>query len=330
MALALKDFFAAPIPLLDRQLRAAIAAEKTDLLMVENCFYGVLPLLQSAERPPVFGIGVTPLSYSSRDAIFYGPRIPPALLPKALTREQLVDEETRVLLDEVQQSFDTALVQAGGRALDRPFTDALIGGCERFLQLATTALEYERDDLPSGVRFVGPLRSGCQPAAEETLWEADDRRPLVIVSQGTLANVDLHQLIVPTLQALAHLPVRVLATTGGRATEALMEALPGNARVREFISFGRWLPETALLITNGGYGSINYALDCGVPLIVAGTGEDKLEAAARVVAAGCGISLHTSTPTAEQIPRRRCAFCNSRSIGNARRWCVRIMPATTR
>lgn len=38
--------------------------------MVENCFYGVLPLLQSAERPPVFGIGVTPLSYSSRDAIF--------------------------------------------------------------------------------------------------------------------------------------------------------------------------------------------------------------------------------------------------------------------
>ena len=36
MALALKDFFAAPIPLLDRQLRATIAAEKTDLLMVEN------------------------------------------------------------------------------------------------------------------------------------------------------------------------------------------------------------------------------------------------------------------------------------------------------
>lgn len=69
MALALKDFFAAPI-------RCWIGScvrhrrRKTDLLMVENCFYGVLPLLQSAERPPVFGIGVTPLSYSSRDAIF--------------------------------------------------------------------------------------------------------------------------------------------------------------------------------------------------------------------------------------------------------------------
>ena len=40
--------------------------------------------------------------------------------------------ETRVLIDDVQQSFDAALLQAGGRALDRPFTDALIGGCERF------------------------------------------------------------------------------------------------------------------------------------------------------------------------------------------------------
>ena len=56
----------------------------------------------------------------------------------------------------------------------------------------------------------------------------------------------------------------MLATTGGRATEGLMDALPSNARVRKFISFERWLPETALLITNGGYGSINYALDSGV------------------------------------------------------------------
>ncbi|MFS7180302.1 glycosyltransferase, partial [Serratia proteamaculans] len=56
-----------------------------------------------------------------------------------------------------------------------------------------------------------------------------------------------------------------------------------------------------LLITNGGYGSINYALDQGVPLIVAGTGEDKLEAATRVVAAGCGVNLHTSNPDPAQL-----------------------------
>ncbi|WP_454889947.1 glycosyltransferase [Serratia quinivorans] len=301
MALALKDFFAAPIPLLDQQLRSVMAAETPDLLIVENCFYGVLPLLQRTDRPPVIGIGVTPLSYSSRDSIFYGPRIPPALLPRELQREQLVDEDTRALIDEVQRSFDIAMAQSGGRPLQQPFTDALIGGCDRFLQLATPALEYQREDLPDSVRFIGPLRSAVAAVEATDEWEEADRRPLVIVSQGTLANVDLHQLIVPTLKALAELPVRVLATTGGRAVDTLLALLPANARVQEFISFEHWLPQAALLITNGGYGSINYALDQGVPLIVAGTGEDKLEAAARVVAAGCGISLHTSTPDEEQL-----------------------------
>ncbi|WP_126501854.1 glycosyltransferase [Serratia quinivorans] len=301
MALALKDFFAAPIPLLDQQLRSVMAAETPDLLIVENCFYGVLPLLQRTDRPPVIGIGVTPLSYSSRDSIFYGPRIPPALLPRELQREQLVDEDTRALIDEVQRSFDIAMAQSGGQPLQQPFTDALIGGCDRFLQLATPALEYQREDLPDSLRFIGPLRSTVAAVEATDEWEEADRRPLVIVSQGTLANVDLHQLIVPTLKALAELPVRVLATTGGRAVDTLLALLPANARVQEFISFEHWLPQAALLITNGGYGSINYALDQGVPLIVAGTGEDKLEAAARVVAAGCGISLHTSTPDEEQL-----------------------------
>ncbi len=301
MALALKDFFATPIPLLDQQLRSLIAAEATDLLMVENCFYGVLPLLQTTDRPPVIGIGVTPLSFSSTDSIFYGPRIPPALLPRELRREQLVDEATLALIEEVQQRFDVAMAQSGGQPLQQPFTDALIGGCDRFLQLATPALEYPREDLPASVRFIGPLRStaGAEQALGE--WDEADPRPLVIVSQGTLANVDLHQLIVPTLKALAELPVRVLATTGGRPVDELLALLPANARVQEFISFEHWLPQAALLITNGGYGSINYALDQGVPLIVAGTGEDKLEAATRVVAAGCGINLHTSKPDQAQL-----------------------------
>jgi MGT family glycosyltransferase len=301
MALALKDFFAAPIPLLDRQLRAAIAAEATDLLMVENCFYGVLPLLQVTDRLPVIGIGVTPLSFSSEDSIFYGPRIPPALLPRELQREQLVDEATRVLIDEVQQSFNVAMAQSGGGPLQQPFTDALIGGCDRFLQLATPALEYPRDDLPAGVRFIGPLRGAAAAQQGAGEWDETDPRPLVIVTQGTLANVDLHQLIVPTLKALAGLPVRVLATTGGRPVDEVLAQLPDNARVREFISFEHWLPQAAMLITNGGYGSINYALDHAVPLIVAGTGEDKLEAASRVVAAGCGINLHTSEPDEAQL-----------------------------
>ncbi|MEI7256535.1 glycosyltransferase [Dickeya dadantii] len=302
MALALREFFSAPIPLIDRQLRAVLAQTGADVVMAENCFYGILPLLASEDRPPVIGIGVTPLSFSSRDSIFYGPRIPPALLPPDLTREQLIDDETRELIAGVKEAFDTVMVQSGQQPLTAPFADALISGCDRFLQLSTTELEYHRDDLPSCVRFVGPLPlKVTEEDAEQALWPPQDTRPLVIVSQGTLANVDLQQLIGPTLRALADLPVRVLATTGGRPVEALAASAPENARVCRFVSLEHWLPRAALLITNGGYGSLNAALSHGVPLIVAGTGEDKLETAARVVFAGCGLNLGTSTPGEQQI-----------------------------
>ncbi|WP_137741693.1 glycosyltransferase [Pectobacterium polonicum] len=301
MALALKNFFAAPIPLLDRQLRDALAKTHADLLIVENCFYGVLPLLLSGQRPPVIAVGVTPLSYSTRDSVFYGPRIPPKLLPPDLSHEQLVDEETRGFLSDVQHVFNDVMVQAGGKPLEQPFMDALIAHCDRFLQLSTTELEYQRDDLPQSVRFIGPLSHHIAAERVPQWWAPDDSRPLIIVSQGTLANVDLQQLIGPTLRALADLPVRVLATTGGRSVDALQASLPENARVVSFLSYDDWLPRASIFITNGGYGSINSALKDGVPLIVAGVGEDKQESAARVVFAKCGINLQTSTPSEQQI-----------------------------
>ncbi|MDC9821220.1 glycosyltransferase [Pectobacterium polonicum] len=301
MALALKNFFAAPIPLLDRQLRDALAKTHADLLIVENCFYGVLPLLLSGPRPPVIAVGVTPLSYSTRDSVFYGPRIPPKLLPPDLSHEQLVDEETRGFLSDVQHVFNDVMVQAGGKPLEQPFMDALIAHCDRFLQLSTTELEYQRDDLPQSVRFIGPLSHHIAAERVPQWWAPDDSRPLIIVSQGTLANVDLQQLIGPTLRALADLPVRVLATTGGRSVDALQASLPENARVVSFLSYDDWLPRASIFITNGGYGSINSALKDGVPLIVAGVGEDKQESAARVVFAKCGINLQTSTPSEQQI-----------------------------
>lgn len=100
--------------------------------------------------------------------------------------------------------------------------------------------------------LLGPLPlKVTEEDAEQALWPLQDTRPLVIVSQGTLANVDLQQLIGPTLRALADLPVRVLATTGGRPVEELAASAPENAWVCRFVSLEHWLPQAALLITNG-------------------------------------------------------------------------------
>jgi UDP:flavonoid glycosyltransferase YjiC (YdhE family) len=78
-------------------------------------------------------------------------------------------------------------------------------------------------------------------------------------------------------------------------------ALPANARIEPFIPFGALLPHVAVMVTNGGYGGVQFALAHGVPLVVAGGSEEKPAIAARVAWSGAGISLGTGSPTPEQL-----------------------------
>lgn len=302
MALALKRFFAAPMARHDSHLRALIAAEKVDLLLVENGFYGVLPLLQQGDgrHLPILMLGVNPVSFSSPDAIFYGPRIPPELR-RSLGELPWLDEPTRQLQREVQQSFDAALAEAGAPPLTAPFTDVMVTAPDAFLQLSCAGFEYERPELEGVIRYVGPLLPPRMELTPPPWWERLDERPLVIVSQGTLANVDLGQLLIPAMQGLAGDELQLLLTTGGRDPARLGAAVPANAIVTEHVPFELALPRAAVLVTNGGYGSVQAALAHGVPLVVAGTGEDKAEVATRVAWSGAGINLHSNEPTADAV-----------------------------
>jgi UDP:flavonoid glycosyltransferase YjiC (YdhE family) len=129
--------------------------------------------------------------------------------------------------------------------------------------------------------------------------DLDSDRPVVLVTQGTLANTDLTELIEPSLSALASEDVLVIAATG--RTEAAISAVPRNARVVPFVPFDRILPMVSVFVTNGGYGAVNQALAAGVPVITAGETEDKGWVSQRVAWSGAGIKLETSRPTERQI-----------------------------
>lgn len=302
MAFALEHVFAASIPVTSAQLRALIDIHSIQAVVYDSLFTGILPLLRRHSRPAMIMIGVTPLALSTNDAMFFGPRIPPAVLPPALRALELRTETESASLQRIHAAFNAAMLRSGAAPLDRSFTDHMILDADACVQLSTPGFEYQRIDLPGHVTLAGPLPfPTSEPDEVQALWDSDDSRPLVIVSQGTLANKDLQQLIGPTLRALEHLPLRVLATTGGREYGGLR--VPRNARVRPFIPFAHWLPGAAVVVTNGGYGTVQYALAAGVPLVVAGEGEDKSEVGTRTVMAGCGINLGTSTPATGDIQR---------------------------
>ena len=188
---------------------------------------------------------------------------------------------------------------------------------DHIAQFTVAAFEYPRSDLPGTVHFVGPVSQGGKssttgagsaggtPEAALPAWwaELDAGRPVVHVTQGTVANRDFDDLVRPTIDGLAQDDVLVVVTTGGRPVEALSGPLPDNVRVASYLPYDELLPRTDVLVTNGGYGGVQFALRHSVPLVVAGQTEDKTEVCARVAWSGTGINLRTNRATPEAVAK---------------------------
>ncbi|MDN4612923.1 glycosyltransferase [Leifsonia sp. F6_8S_P_1B] len=302
--------FVRVIPGQHRALTAALDADAYDAILCEGVFTGVLPLLLSTprgNRPPVIGISALPLTARSVDTAPYGPGMAPGSGPLARVRNRLLNAMIYGgALKPITDAANERLYVCGSRPLDGTIFD-MVRLFDHTFELGAAGLEYPRRELAGHVEFVGPL--GLPAAASTALpeWWADLRgsRPVVHVTQGTIDNADLSRVLAPTLRGLAGEDVLVVASTGGRpvdeVTRLLGGTLPGNARVAEFLPYDQLLPLTDVVVTNGGFGGVQQAVAHGVPLVVAGTTEDKPEVAARVAWSGTGLSLRTGTPTPEKV-----------------------------
>jgi MGT family glycosyltransferase len=169
------------------------------------------------------------------------------------------------------------------------------------LCLTTPAFEYPRSDLPENVRFVGPVFPRLDAGFEPPSWWRDlsGPEPVILINQGTEAT-ELKDLIHPAIKGLEHEPVLVVAVP---VQEGQLGDLPDNVRAEPFIPFDRLLPHVDVMVSNGGYGGTQMALAHGIPLVVAGETEDKMEVAARVEWTGAGMNLRRQRPSPEQVRR---------------------------
>jgi UDP:flavonoid glycosyltransferase YjiC (YdhE family) len=153
------------------------------------------------------------------------------------------------------------------------------------------------------LQFAGPLSATGSQAPLPSWWgDLDSGRPVVHVTQGTIANKDFGQLITPTLQALADDDVLVVVSTGGRPLDTL-PSLPANARAAEYLPYDELLAHTDVYVTNGGYGGVQYALRYGVPIVATGGKEDKPEVGARVAWSGVGRRIRKEQPSPRALRR---------------------------
>lgn len=287
-------------------VRKELTAGRIDAVLTEPLFIGaaLLSRLPRDERPPVVALGIFPLGAKSRDTAPFGLGVTPR--PGALGRLRnalLTVIAERGIFGAVQREADELCrrevgVTLGGFVLDwTAHADALV-------QFTVPGFEYPRSDLRANVRFAGVLPAPSSGVALPDWWsDLDGSRPVVHVTQGTVANADFGQLVLPTIEGLAASDALVVVSTGGRPRSALPSDLPANVRVAQYLPYDRLLPLTDVVVTNGGYGGVQQALGHGVPLVVAGQTEDKVEVCARVGWSGAGINLKTNQPTAVQVAR---------------------------
>jgi UDP:flavonoid glycosyltransferase YjiC (YdhE family) len=197
----------------------------------------------------------------------------------------------------VWNGFDP-LMQAGlrrGRAelnatrerLGLPPVSRLHGGLSQRLCLVATLpqLEYPRD-WPSSVHVVGPMV--WEPPFEAVEPPPGDA-PLVLVAPSTAQDPD-QVLLRAAVAGLAREPVRVLATWNRRLPVDPVVAGP-NTRVVEWISYGKTMPQCALVILHAGHGTMVRALASGSPVLAIPHSGDMAENAARADWAGVGARL---------------------------------------
>ena len=284
-----------------RDLEEEMRRDRADVVVGDNASAVVEAVHQKFGIPwALYGMSV--LTMSSRDTAPFGLTMRPNATPLGRLRNQaltwLVD---RVIFREANNYSAKLRRELGLPPLARSIFD-FGKDADLYLQAGVPSFDYPRTDLPANVHYIGA--SVPEPPAGWTppsWWNELKGRSVILVTQGTINN-DYDQLIRPAIRALANENALVVVTTGSRPVEDVaMSPLPPNVRVERFIPYKLLMPHVSLLLTNGGYGSVQIALAHGVPVVAIGKTEEKPEIANRVEWSGVGLGLKVRVPSESQI-----------------------------
>jgi UDP:flavonoid glycosyltransferase YjiC (YdhE family) len=149
--------------------------------------------------------------------------------------------------------------------------------------------------LPAHHRYLGPVV--WSPAVAPPPWwdQLPAEKPVVYVTLGSSGPGALLGLV---LEALADVPVSVIAATAGRGTPA---KVPANAFLADFLPGAEAAARAALVICNGGSPTTHQALAAGVPVLGLPANLDQYLNMQAVSRTGAGVALRSGTVRAPQL-----------------------------
>ena len=297
----IKHIMYAQIPDIMAVLDAVLLDFKADVI-IGDTFMVAGTWLRELGGPPSVRLSVLPLSLPGKDIAPFGLGLLPGKSFHSKLRNNLLNRLfEKVLFKDVQQHVNELRKSVGLPAYEQYLFTSAVESPDLVLHTSTPAFEYARAAFPENFRFIGPIVLAPNNSYQPPSWWKDiehtKNHPVILINQGTLAK-DYDDLIRPALEGLKHERVIVIAVP---VEDQELGDIPENAWTAAYIPFGNLLPYVDVMVTNGGFGGVQNALAHGVPLVIAGASEDKMEVAARVEHAGVGIKLRTKKPTPDAI-----------------------------
>lgn len=290
------------------------------IIIAEAVFHGLLPLFCGAPLPSGVKRPRAALALSVTVPLIRSAHLPPFgfSLPYDAS---LVDGDRTAAAWEfwarasapLKDLLNRKLVEAGAtRGVEGVFMDGkMYSHYDVFMQLGVPSFFFPRTDWPANFLFVGIIPAANPAGGWGKLpewWDeiATSGLKVVVVAQGTV-ETDPHELILPTIYAMADrkdvLVVAILGRRGARLPDVDQKALPPNAKVTDYLHYDAVLAHAHAWVHNGGYGAVQHGIAHGVPMVVAGEGQDKTENARRMAYSGAGVDLGTARPKAKDVRR---------------------------
>ncbi len=301
---ALDVFIAGPADRYAADTKAAIAAQGTEVVLVDMMMFGSAFAAEAAGLPcaslvPNISMrpakGVPPL----------GPGFPLAKGPFGRLRDALLRSISMRVWRGALPGLNKARASLG---LD-PIRD-LWGEYDRLarvLVLTSPTFDFLPPELPANVRYTGPILDDPSWAGTTWTppWPESNTDPLILVGLSSTFQ-DQRASLERIVTALSKMPVRALLTMGPALEGDPIVSPSPNVVIVKTAPHAAVLPHCAAAITHCGHGTTMRALASGVPLVCMPMGRDQNDTAARVVDRGCGVRLKpTASPAAIEKAVRR-------------------------
>ena len=290
--------FQIPIPEFVATYQAICEDFKPDVLIGDPATFG-LYVFSEITQIPLIDIHVIPILYRRKGVPPFGLGLQPISGWLGRFRDDLIYTMMDVFGYSMKDAINKARAIFELPAHGCPYND-YFNSFARVLLVTVPGLDFGGHGMPDHIQYIGPVMPKPKKSFDLPEWwdKLKTDKKVVLITQGTLAN-NVDDLMLPAIEALKDEDLMIVAVPfhGSR------ENLPENVLTAEFIPFADLMPLVDIMVTNGGFGGINKALSEGVPVVISGVTEDKMEVSARVAYSGAGINMKTNNPSPAKVKK---------------------------